>query len=733
LRTRIALAELALDRPGKALETLQRLDASVYEQNRDVALNYRMAKAKAFLATGRLQEGVDCLNELLQWADRIRSALPSLEWRRDFYARYAHLYMAAIASYASVGDGVKAFELCEQAKARTFADQLMLSHAAQPAEAAAAREAIAKLKEQLQLLTRIGRSLAVETGDGAPYDLMVRLRTLDPGVQLVETDGANALRLSPERVEERRCIVADRIAALEEEAERDRLATAAATPGSVLDYLAVRSLLAAASPPQQRIVLLEYFIAAEFVLLFIGRGDLEQPQVRFIQCSRTALAEVVGPKMRRWSARHRRRSSEPKEAELGPFFLQFLAPALEGAPDREPLAAPGDLLWIVPHDLLHHVPFHAVAFEGKLLIERNPICYSPSSSVMKFCLERRTGRLESALVVGDTRGRVEEITRVVGASPVRLLEANSARGGATVWNDGPQSIHLGLTRAGTTTASRPIAPKSGFRTDRASESAVRCTEFWAVAKSGGQRVRVLDEEMLVQARAEACRIAELFKTAPLLDKAATKTRIMQELATSHYDVVHFACHAEYDARKPLDSAIWLAGDPLPGGDDPRPALLTAAEFVALRVPAQLVVLSACQTGLSDIAEGDEMTGLPRSLLAAGAASLVASLWAVDDISTILLMTRFYRNLLNDEPSAPTVFRTASALQEAQRYLRNLTVAEATALCRAEIRAAQGLPDADERIRPYEEMLQDLSGFEPAARRFEAYHFWAPFSLIGAWS
>ena len=219
---------------------------------------------------------------------------------------------------------------------------------------------------------------------------------------------------------------------------------------------------------------------------------------------------------------------------------------------------------------------------------------------------------------------------------------------------------------------------------------------------------------------------------PLLDKSATKTRIRQELARARYDVVHFACHAEYDARNPLDSSIWLAGDPLPGGEDPRPALLTAAELLELRVEAQLVVLSACQTGLSDIEEGDEMAGLPRALLGAGAAALIASVWAADDISTVLLMTRFYRNLLAADPLAPVTFRTAVALQQAQCYLRNLTVAETAALCREQIALAQAMPDAEERIRPYEEMLEDLSGFDPTVRRFSAYHFWAPFSLMGSW-
>jgi hypothetical protein len=63
------------------------------------------------------------------------------------------------------------------------------------------------------------------------------------------------------------------------------------------------------------------------------------------------------------------------------------------------------------------------------------------------------------------------------------------------------------------------------------------------------------------------------------------------------------------------------------------------------------------------------------------------------------------------------FRQAVALQQGQSYLRKLTVADAAALCREQIAAAQGLPDAVERIHPYKDTLEDLAGFGPVARRF----------------
>jgi CHAT domain-containing protein len=72
--------------------------------------------------------------------------------------------------------------------------------------------------------------------------------------------------------------------------------------------------------------------------------------------------------------------------------------------------------------------------------------------------------------------------------------------------------------------------------------------------------------------------------------------------------------------------------------------LTTLDIFNWRLQASLVTLSACQTGRSVVAGGDELLGLMRAFLAAGAASLVASLWAVEDRSTALLMENFYRQL-----------------------------------------------------------------------------------------
>jgi CHAT domain-containing protein/Tfp pilus assembly protein PilF len=103
-------------------------------------------------------------------------------------------------------------------------------------------------------------------------------------------------------------------------------------------------------------------------------------------------------------------------------------------------------------------------------------------------------------------------------------------------------------------------------------------------------------------------------------------------------ILHFACHAEYEPETPLFSALLLA--PLPG-DDGR---LAAQEIFGLPLRCGLVTLSACETGLAAVTQGDEIIGLTRSFLFAGTPSVVTSLWKVDDLATAVLMKRFYRYL-----------------------------------------------------------------------------------------
>ncbi len=142
-------------------------------------------------------------------------------------------------------------------------------------------------------------------------------------------------------------------------------------------------------------------------------------------------------------------------------------------------------------------------------------------------------------------------------------------------------------------------------------------------------------QSLPGAQKEAEAIATLLKTKPLIGNLATKAIILQQLPQAR--IIHLATHGLLDDVRGLKSAIALT----PTGEDD--GLLTAEQLLNLKLNAELVVLSACNTGRGRIT-GDGVIGLSRSLISAGASSVIVSLWAVPDAPTSDLMTEFYRNL-----------------------------------------------------------------------------------------
>ncbi len=119
----------------------------------------------------------------------------------------------------------------------------------------------------------------------------------------------------------------------------------------------------------------------------------------------------------------------------------------------------------------------------------------------------------------------------------------------------------------------------------------------------------------------------------LLRKEATETAFKKY--ESRFSFIHFATHGQFNADAPLKSAILLARDADSDG------MLTVDKLYSMRLDADLVTLSACETGLGKVANGDDVVGLTRGFLYAGSSSIVASLWKVDDLATADLMTRFY--------------------------------------------------------------------------------------------
>jgi CHAT domain-containing protein len=200
-------------------------------------------------------------------------------------------------------------------------------------------------------------------------------------------------------------------------------------------------------------------------------------------------------------------------------------------------------LVVVPHGLLHYLPFHALHDGSRYLVERFDVSYAPSAALYSICRARatRTGHR---------------------------------------WN-------------------RPLI----------------------LAHSAGGRLPFVHEEAQAVASVVGGEVhTEENATRRLLRDAGRRAR-----------VIHIAAHGEFRQDAPLFSAIEL-------GDGP----LTAADVFNLDLKRAWVTLSACETGRSEVGGGDELAGLTRAFLYAGATGLLVSQWRVEDASTAALMTRFYQ-------------------------------------------------------------------------------------------
>lgn len=153
---------------------------------------------------------------------------------------------------------------------------------------------------------------------------------------------------------------------------------------------------------------------------------------------------------------------------------------------------------------------------------------------------------------------------------------------------------------------------------------------------------------LTGAETEAKAIAEILDTTPIIGNLATETAVIDKMQEAK--LIHLATHGLFDEHQGLQSSLAFSTS------DNSEGFLTAEEILDLNLTAELVVLSACNTGRGTIT-GDGVVGLSRSFLLAGAQNTMVSLWYVPDFPTSALMTDFYRQL-QDNPNKPQALRQA---------------------------------------------------------------------------
>ena len=244
------------------------------------------------------------------------------------------------------------------------------------------------------------------------------------------------------------------------------------------------------------------------------------------------------------------------------------------APLEELLDGPSRLL-IIPHGVLHAVPFHALRpRRGPYLIERLVVSYAPS-----------------AAVAWQASGRLAE-------PPAEV-----------------RSVAFGLELL----SYLPLGPLVSVASELdAMTGALPDTDRYDSRRANRQALLGLDGEV---------------------------------------DVLHLACHGQFDPDDALLSRLYLADGPVYG-----------YELLDLRVRPRLVVFSACETARHERLPGDEILGLVRPFLGSGAACVLATLWEVPDVSTAELMTRFYQEYVANRHDPAACLRAAQlALLRSDRY------------------------------------------------------------------
>jgi tetratricopeptide (TPR) repeat protein len=248
--------------------------------------------------------------------------------------------------------------------------------------------------------------------------------------------------------------------------------------------------------------------------------------------------------------------------------------------------------------------------------------------VGKFGLGKEYVRDHSdTLLVNVNRCLVELYTALVGACADNLADARQL----IVIPHG--ALHYLPFHALIDPSGTPLVERVEIAYAPSATVIASCYERPAVPQGLGQRLLIgVPDQAIPQVAGEIEALEGLFgPSLVLLGEAATEQAFRRHAPEA--DVIHLASHALFRQDNPLFSAIRLAD-----------GWLSLYDLYSLRLRASLVTLSACETGVNDVLAGDELVGLARGFFQAGTATVVVSLWAVEDASTARLMQRFYAQL-----------------------------------------------------------------------------------------
>jgi CHAT domain-containing protein/Tfp pilus assembly protein PilF len=476
------------------------------------------------LQTGKPAEAIPYYKKAIDAIESTRSLLESEELRTSFFENKGQIYGGIILGYSRAKNVEEAFNYNERARSRAFLDILgsKVQLGRQAALIAEERALQAKISELKGTLTgrRADNEAEGDIGQGP-------LRQKLDAAQKAYTDFLGKVR--------------------EEDKEQASLMN--------VEPLRLKQLQELLEPG---VTVLEYFVLRGRAALWV----VEKNTVNFVRLSLDRNELISKVSALRDTIQEVEEKEKFKQASED-LYRGLIEPALRYIKGKE--------LLIIPHDVLHYLPFQAlISAQGKYLVQDYPIHYLSSASLMQFTKEKRRASREKALVMGNPD---------LGDAAYNLRFAER----------------------------------------------------------------------------EAREIAQVYpQSAVYVRSEATESKAVS--LSPNYDILHFAVHAEFKEDAPLESGLLLAKE----GD--RDGKLTATEIFSLNLKADLVVLSACETGLGKISSGDEIIGLTRAFIYAGTPSVITTLWKVNDRASYELMREFYSNL--------KTMKKSEALRQAQLKTMN---------------------------------------------------------------
>jgi CHAT domain-containing protein len=306
-------------------------------------------------------------------------------------------------------------------------------------------------------------------------------------------------------------------------------------------------------------------------------------------------------------------------------------------------------LLIVTDGALAYIPFAALPDPqtsqapeqaGTPLVVNHEIVNLPSASVLAVLRQQQIARPAAAKAVA------------VLADPVFDKHDKRIRGLRTQ----PVTTEAGGSRPSGTLSAFSGSPSTALLTRSVSDVGV-----------GGRGGAILTRLRYSRQEADAIMaVTPSGKGMEALDFAANRpTATNSDL--SNYRVVHFATHGLLDSARPELSGLVLSL--VDENGNPQDGFLGLQDIYNLNLPADLVVLSACETGLGKEINGEGVIGLTRGFMYAGASRVVASLWKVSDVATARLMASFYQSMENDGLAPAAALRAAQTAMWKQRRWR----------------------------------------------------------------